>query len=109
EALGRQSPEFVIDERQQLPGGVRVAAGDGVEDAGHRAHGPYDNRSGGGRKESGRPYAGPPQGEVAGRLPRRVAGKADTGAGRKDQQADTAWGHETMGATGRAPLLANRR
>jgi hypothetical protein len=38
--LGRQLAQLVVDQRQQLVGGLRVALLDGVQDLGDSAHAP---------------------------------------------------------------------
>src|SRR5262249_39618818 len=42
--LGGQPPQLVVNQRQQLLGGVRVALLDGVQDASDLTHDPEDNR-----------------------------------------------------------------
>ena len=42
--LGRQPPQLVVDERQELRGGVRVALLDGGQDAGDFRHAAQFNR-----------------------------------------------------------------
>jgi len=55
--LGGEAAKFPIDEGQQLPGGLRVAAVDGGQDAGNFAHDTKDNLPAGKPQASEAPFA----------------------------------------------------
>src|SRR5262249_41315679 len=56
--LGREPAQFVVDQRQELRGGGRIALLDGRQDTGDVAHAVKHNRRRGGRPASGRKSTG---------------------------------------------------